>query len=416
MEIYLITNLILKKGYIGQTIWDFQSRYNGSWWTTTHNNLLKKDVIKYGVENFAITILHKNIDCRDELSALEEFYIKQYQTLSPKGYNKLPGGKRKYINEWLSKEYDLVDSFGNEFRINNLSQFCHNNNLNYSAMLNMVSGINTSSNGFALKGTDIKLIINPNEQWEVENIKDGKIYLIKRGEIDNFCSSHHLRKRLLLSVLRGQVDVSMDFKLKNTILSKQQKNNGLIYKDIELENPNGEIVIINSIYKYCKENPPLDRKGFYDLINGKTAEYRGWKLPLEKRIEKKRKIENLGKRIQVLDIKNEKILEIKNISEFCRNNKLDLNNFYTMIRGDIKQYMDYTVPGRDLSGYNKPKRIIFLSLVHTSGEVISSKNPKTIQFVSSVNPMISSESVYSIINGEIQSAKGWTLLDIKYKY
>ena len=56
MQIYLIANKINGKNYIGQTIWDFNTRYHGGHWEKfSHNKHLKNAAKKYGVDNYSKT-------------------------------------------------------------------------------------------------------------------------------------------------------------------------------------------------------------------------------------------------------------------------------------------------------------------------------------------------------------------------
>jgi len=87
-------------------------------------------------------------------------------------------------------------------------------------------------------------------------------------------------------------------------------------------------VIIENIYKFCKENPPLERNGFYDLISGKALEYQGWRLPCGENEFKEKKELRLGKHIEIKNIKNNEILKIKNISKFCRDNNINFSGKY----------------------------------------------------------------------------------------
>lgn len=103
--IYLITNNINGKKYIGQTIRKLSRR----WYEHTHPNyqskkshnysLLSKAILKYGVENFTIVEIEKVIsqnkkDLKTRLDELEIYYINFYDTLvkNNKGYNVTKGG------------------------------------------------------------------------------------------------------------------------------------------------------------------------------------------------------------------------------------------------------------------------------------------------------------------------------------
>jgi hypothetical protein len=52
------------------------------------------------------------------------------------------------------------------------------------------------------------------------------------------------------------------------------------------------------------------------------------------------KTARLGKSIEILD-KNNNILSVKNISQFCREKGLNRNSFQALISGKIKQYHGY---------------------------------------------------------------------------
>lgn len=78
------------KSYIGQT-----SNYNRR--TSEHKRLLGKcplfeaAIKKHGFDNFRTEILAENLTL-DEANKLEEFYIQQFNTLTPNGYNLTTGG------------------------------------------------------------------------------------------------------------------------------------------------------------------------------------------------------------------------------------------------------------------------------------------------------------------------------------
>jgi len=95
--IYMVTNIINGKSYIGQTIYLLRKRM------TKHksgNNTypLGMAIRKYGCENFEVRILHK-CSSLDELNRLEVEEIKNRNTLIPNGYNIEIGGNNKCSNE-----------------------------------------------------------------------------------------------------------------------------------------------------------------------------------------------------------------------------------------------------------------------------------------------------------------------------
>lgn len=92
MIIYLITNRVNNKQYVGQTRSSLRKRFN------QHCDIRNKTAIsyairKYGKENFSIEALCENINNLDELNKLEIQYIKDLNTISPNGYNVESGGR-----------------------------------------------------------------------------------------------------------------------------------------------------------------------------------------------------------------------------------------------------------------------------------------------------------------------------------
>ena len=87
--IYKITNILNGKVYIGQhkqVSTKAVDKYMGS------GVLIKKAQLKYGLSNFTKEILEEcTVENKDER---EEFYIKQYNSLVPNGYNITRGGQK----------------------------------------------------------------------------------------------------------------------------------------------------------------------------------------------------------------------------------------------------------------------------------------------------------------------------------
>lgn len=105
-SIYLIKNEVNDKMYIGQTIQPVEKRFK------QHLKLLKssekqaihKAIKSIGKDRFSYEILATGIESYEKLNELEEFYIKQYNTLSPFGYNLCPGGRKWRRTSAFSKD------------------------------------------------------------------------------------------------------------------------------------------------------------------------------------------------------------------------------------------------------------------------------------------------------------------------
>ena len=90
--IYIRKNLINGKCYIGQTKNIVVRNYNWKHEKIYGNSIITKDRDLYGLDSFELAILK---ECDDsESDKWENYYIKQYNTLFPNGYNITNGGIR----------------------------------------------------------------------------------------------------------------------------------------------------------------------------------------------------------------------------------------------------------------------------------------------------------------------------------
>ena len=112
--IYMFVNRINNKKYVGQTINDNNTRYCQHMsavkleQNSEYNSPLHRAMRKYGIENFDYQILAKNIQNIDILNSLEEYYIRQYNTQIPNGYNIEAGGKNASKPKTLEQKIKLT--------------------------------------------------------------------------------------------------------------------------------------------------------------------------------------------------------------------------------------------------------------------------------------------------------------------
>lgn len=95
--IYIIKNEINNKVYIGQSI-NIEKRIKEHFWKAqnkkdvSYNTAIHQAIRKYGKENFSWKILQECTE--EELDSLEKKFIKEYNSLTPNGYNILEGGQK----------------------------------------------------------------------------------------------------------------------------------------------------------------------------------------------------------------------------------------------------------------------------------------------------------------------------------
>lgn len=110
MFIYKITNNINGKAYVGQTTKDIPTRWKQHVYDALGrgvDTLFYRSIKKYGIENFTI----EEIDGANSLSELnykEWLLIYKLDTMSPKGYNLIAGGKNRKCSEETKKKMSLA--------------------------------------------------------------------------------------------------------------------------------------------------------------------------------------------------------------------------------------------------------------------------------------------------------------------
>ena len=107
--IYMVTNVINRKIYIGQTTQSLKSRKQKHLKDSKYTNYLFHNALKkYGFENFKWEIIDYAYS-KNELNELEKKWIKQYNTFidfeQSHGYNMTDGGSvnAKHSQETLKK-------------------------------------------------------------------------------------------------------------------------------------------------------------------------------------------------------------------------------------------------------------------------------------------------------------------------
>jgi group I intron endonuclease len=87
-KIYLITNLLNSKQYVGVTKFSLEERFLQH---TKRGFFLTEAIQKYGEQKFSIKLIEE-VKIPEQAYELEIFYIKEYNTKAPNGYNLTDGG------------------------------------------------------------------------------------------------------------------------------------------------------------------------------------------------------------------------------------------------------------------------------------------------------------------------------------
>lgn len=95
-DIYIIKNDINNKVYIGQTfnIKHRWKQYESAYRKKDDKQPITKAMLKYGIENFHIAPLEKNVENYDER---EIFWIQFFNSIAPNGYNVCHGGQESGV-------------------------------------------------------------------------------------------------------------------------------------------------------------------------------------------------------------------------------------------------------------------------------------------------------------------------------
>lgn len=104
-KIYIITNKVNGKQYVGQTIQTIKKRFNkhkrDSKYRTEY--AIYRAFNKYGKENFVIELIQEGIKTKEELDSKEKEEIEKRNTISPNGYNLKAGGSKSRAHEETKK-------------------------------------------------------------------------------------------------------------------------------------------------------------------------------------------------------------------------------------------------------------------------------------------------------------------------
>lgn len=103
-KIYMITNNLTGKSYIGQSCKNeklFENYFGGG-------HYIRRSVKKYGKQNFSKIILKDKICCQTALDMYEIYFIRKYNTIIPHGYNISKGGDGGNLGPEVNKRISVA--------------------------------------------------------------------------------------------------------------------------------------------------------------------------------------------------------------------------------------------------------------------------------------------------------------------
>lgn len=175
-SIYVVTNNINKKKYVGQTLCTVKKRIKQH--SYSKSSLLGKALTKYGINNFTI---QEYLDIRKEwLDWAEIELIKKYNCITPNGYNITSGGqlRREGTFRWTDEQKEK------------LSKIRQKNHSKYDGM----SGKKHSEETKKKMSESAKKVFH-NTEWN-KNVSIGQLgKIIKQETRDKIAKEHMIKNR-----------------------------------------------------------------------------------------------------------------------------------------------------------------------------------------------------------------------------
>lgn len=271
--VYITENLITGKKYVGShTTDDLNDNYLGS------GQVLKLSIKKYGKENFKRTIL-KECETVLESRNLEEYYIKEYNTLTPDGYNISPKGGTLFGLSCHSEETKKKIGLKSKKRLESQEERDKMSLRFKDKSYEELYGIEKSS----------ELKIKRKQVFDINNPIKGK----KKEDNPNFGSKRSEETKKKISNSNKDKPKSEEHKkslskawekrkiehphtketlekMRKSMLGKNAKNT---YK---LTDKDGNEFITNNLTQFSKDNN-LQQSLLFKVASGNRTHHRGWK-------------------------------------------------------------------------------------------------------------------------------------------
>lgn len=211
-KIYIITNDINDKVYIGQTTQTLKRRFNGHVCKdSTNASHIKRAIHKYGKEHFKIEIIEQ---CQvDKLDEREIYWIKQYNSFEY-GYNLTEGGKSSMNNYKLESLIDL-NKFASYIKENYppASKVSEHFKISRGSVYNIIK-----------RHPELNLKLNPYNPKKATELSDIDLdaveyYYLEGASIRDLATMFHIKKHKISEFLKSKGYNLNDRKLANLKLA-----------------------------------------------------------------------------------------------------------------------------------------------------------------------------------------------------
>ena len=193
--IYVITNLINSKKYVGKTDFTIEERWKEHCQDSQKERCNKRPLYdamnKYGIENFKIEEI-EYIEDDSKLSEREIYWINELQTYGHNGYNATMGGDGKILYD----HNEIIELYNLGYSVPQISEKigCERSTINKVLKAQGIKSRGKSNiiNQFDLAGNYIQTFDSAREAalWIIDNkISSGKINSI-RGFIRQCCKGN----------------------------------------------------------------------------------------------------------------------------------------------------------------------------------------------------------------------------------
>lgn len=201
MIIYVITNLINGKQYVGQTIRTLEIRWRGHCWECAirSNMPISYAIKKYGKHNFSIV---KICDCTslEDMNEKELFWAKHLNTFCPNGYNLKAGDGKGSLSEETKRKIGMSNK-GKKASLETIQKL-RDSHLGFKVSQKTKDKLSKHFKG--KKQNPDHVIIRSEITRKIYTIKSPTNELITFKGLNKFCQERGLSAGKLSRVLNGK--------------------------------------------------------------------------------------------------------------------------------------------------------------------------------------------------------------------